>query len=555
MNLACLLSLFAALYRLGKRYASRRAGLIALCIAGTMPIVYGLARWYLVECGLTAIVCLAIALMSDWHDSGGLWKGFLLGVICGLGLLMKFSFPVYVLIPLLYFAVRERRALLAFALPAAALALPWYLVNFRHALDTALLAGSGETGKLYKTGNIFSLADIGRYFENVFNAGPTLYFVALPLLMLALFRTVRPAGKRGLLVCALWGSPILFLAFGHYRDLRYAAPLYPALALALGILADAALDKRGAAAAVYLSLGLAMLSMLQTSFGNTRFELGGLLFVAPRLDYARKYNRTAWPHQEILADIYRAAKFNGGERKTLILGTDSVNFNANNFELAVLQKRLPFQVRTTAYETTLSTLIQLVDSAAYFLYEEGARGAAPFNTLAADAIKEVRESGKYTELPIARQLPDGGTARVFANTSSSQLTSTDIAKCNVTFDDKLRLTGLSVQRTPEGLEVKYRWRCLKPLDRNYWCFTHIVDGKGAVAGYLDHQIASLWNAGDTAIEKRAFRFSEAQKNESYRLRLGVFDHSSGDRLPITASDFPLTDRQTATVVSETPVRP
>ena len=553
VNLACLLILFTALYRLGKRYASRRAGLIALCIAGTMPIVYGLARWYLVECGLTAIVCLAIALMADWRDSGGLWKGFLLGVICGLGLLMKFSFPVYVLIPLLYFAVRERRALLVFAAPAAALALPWYLFNFRHALDTALLAGSSETGKLYKTGDIFSLADIGNYFGNVFNAGPTLYFVALPLLTLALFRTVRPAGKRGLLVCALWGSPILFLAFGHYRDLRYAAPLYPALALALGILADAALDKRGAAAALYLSLALATLSMLQTSFGNTRFELGGLLFVAPRLDYARKYNRTAWPHQEILADIYRAAKFNGGERKSLILGTDSVNFNANNFELAVLQKRLPFQVGTTAYETTLSTLIQLVDSAAYFLYEEGASGAAPFNALAADAIKEVRESGKYTELPVARQLPDGGVAHVFANTSSSPLTSTDIAKCNVTFDDKLRLTGLSVQRTSEGLEVKYRWRCLKPLDRNYWCFTHIVDGKGVVAGYLDHQIASLWNTGDTAIEKRAFRFSEAQKRESYRLRLGVFDRASGDRLQITASDFPLTDKGTATVVGETQV--
>jgi hypothetical protein len=295
--------------------------------------------------------------------------------------------------------------------------------------------------------------------------------------------------------------------------------------------------------------------MLQTSFGNNRFELGGLLFIAPRLDYARKYNRSAWPHQEILADIYRAAKFNGGERKPLILGTDSVHFNANNFELAVVEKRLPFRVGTTAYETDLSALIPLVDSAAYFVYEDGERGAAPFNTLAADAIKEARESEKFTELPIARQLPDGGVAHVFANTSSSQLTSTDTPKCNVTFDGKLQLTGLSVQRTPEGLEVKYRWRRLKPLDRNYWCFTHIVDGKGAIAGYLDHQITSLWREGDAAIEKLSFRFSEAQKSESYRLRLGVFDRASGDRLPITASDFPLTDRQTATVVSETPFRP
>ena len=567
VNLAALLILFATLYRLGQRYASRRAGLIALSIAGTMPIVYGLSRWYLVECGLTAIVCLAIALL----DSAASWKAFLLGVTCGLGLLMKFSFPVYVLIPLLYIAVRERRALLrpktalAFAAPAVALALPWYLFHFRHALDTALLAGSSETGRLYKTGEVFSLADIGSYLRNVFNAGPVLYFVALPVLALVFWRIVRPAGKRGLLLCALWGSPILFLALGHYRDLRYAAPLYPALALALGILADAALDKRGAAAAVSLSLALPTLSMLQTSFGSGRFELGGLLFEAPRLDYARKYNPAAWPHREILDDIHYAAEFHGGERKPVILGTDNARFNADNFALAALEKRLPFQVGTTAYETSLDTLIPRVDSAAYFLYEEGGGLGGPFNMRAADAVREVRESGKFTELPMARRLPDGGVAHVFANVSSSRLTWTGaflaagmdrIADCNVTFDGKLQLTGLSVQRTPEGIEVKYRWRCLKQVDRAYWCFTHILDRKGAVAGYLDHQIlngeppTSLWREGDAAIEKLSFRFTGAQKGEPYRLRLGVFDRASGERLPITASDFPLTDNRTAAMVSE-----
>jgi len=77
-----------------------------------------------------------------------------------------------------------------------------------------------------------------------------------------------------------------------------------------------------------------------------------------------------------------------------------------------------------------------------------------------------------------------------------------------------------------------------------------------VAGYLDHPIlngdppTSRWKEGDTAIEKRSFRFSGTQKGESYRLRLGVFDRASGERLPITASDFPLADDRTAAVVAE-----
>ena len=577
VNLVFLLVLFATLYRLGKRYASRRAGLIAMCISGTMPILYGLSRWYLVETGLTAIVCVAIALIAEGNDSSGVWKGFLLGVTCGLGLLMKFSFPVYVLIPLLYFAIRERKALLrpktalAFAAPAAALALPWYLFNFRPALETALLAGSGETGRLYKTGDIFSLADLGRYFGAVFNAGPALYFIALPLLSLAFARFVRPAGKRGLLLCALWGCPILFLAFGHYRDLRYAAPLYPALALALGILADAALERRGATAVVYASLALPMLSLLQISFGlfgNGRFELGGLLFEGPRLDYARKYNRTPWPHQEILAGLYRQTSFTGGGKKPLIIGTDSARFNANNFELSVVEARLPFRVITTAYETDLNTLFPLLESASYFLYKEGGEPVAPFNILGRAAVKEVREGGKFVELPITRKLPDGGVAHVFANLSPNRLTSTgaflsagsdSIPDCNVTFDGKLQLTGLSCRRTPEGLEVKYRWRCLQPVGRDYWCFTHILDRQGAVAGYLDHQIlngepaTSLWKPGDTAIERLIFRMPEARTGDPYRLRLGLFHRKSGDRLPITASGFPVADQGTAAIVSETPV--
>jgi 4-amino-4-deoxy-L-arabinose transferase-like glycosyltransferase len=576
VNLGCLLILFATLYRLGKTYASPRAGLIALFIAGTMPIVYGLSHWYLVECGLTAIVCIAISLIVKWNDSGTSWKGLLLGVTCGLGLLMKFSFPVFVLIPLAYYAVRERKALLrpntvlAFAVPMAVLTIPWYLLNFRHAVGQALRAGSSETGKIYETGDLLSLTDLAHYFSQVFNAGLVLYFVALPLLLLAFFRFVPAAGKRGLLLCALWGSPLMFLAFGHYRDLRYAAPLYPALALALGILADAALARRGAAALVYSSLALALMSMLQTSFGvfgSGRFELGGLLFVAPRLDYARRYNRAEWPHQEILDDIYRAAQFKGGEKKLLLVGTDSTNFNVNNFELAAAQKRLPFQVASTAYETSLNTLISLVDSAAFFIYKEGGESGSPFNTRAAEALKEVRESGRFSELPIARELPNGGIAHVFANVSPDRLTWTGaflgagmdrVQDCNVTFDGKLQLTGLSTRHTTEGLEVKYRWRALKAMDHAYWNFTHIVQRNGAIAGYLDHQIlngdppTSLWKEGDVALEKLFFRFSGAQTDESFQLRLGVFDRVSGERLPITAGDFPLTDQGTAAVVSETP---
>ena len=84
INLVFLLAMFAALYRMGRRHSGPGAGLLAVYISGTMPILYGLSRWFLVECGLTAIVCMAICLLAEWNDFAGPWKGFLLGMICGL---------------------------------------------------------------------------------------------------------------------------------------------------------------------------------------------------------------------------------------------------------------------------------------------------------------------------------------------------------------------------------------------------------------------------------------------------------------------------------------
>jgi hypothetical protein len=104
--------------------------------------------------------------------------------------------------------------------------------------------------------------------------------------------------------------------------------------------------------------------------------------------------------------------------------------------------------------------------------------------------------------------------------------------------------------------VKYRWLCLKPVDRDYWCFTHVIDPRGNIAGYLDHSIlngeppTSMWREGDVAIKILMFRSSGIQNGESYRLRLGLFDRESGERLLISTTDFPLTDNQTAAIVGE-----
>src|SRR5207247_3798729 len=125
--------------------------------------------------------------------------------------------------------------------------------------------------------------------------------------------------------------------------------------------------------------------------------------------------------------------------------------NADNLALAALSEKLPFEVASTAYEKDRSALLSMVDSMAYFVYKEGGEPVAPFfNIHGGAALKEVRESGRFTELPIARNLPDGGIAHVFENRSPGRLISTGSFirasiepsdDSDVTFAGKLQLTG------------------------------------------------------------------------------------------------------------------
>src|SRR5579871_1175434 len=64
INLLFLAMMFGAIYGIAGKYAGSRAGLIAVAACASIPVIYGLSHWYLVECGLVAFVCVAVYLMT-----------------------------------------------------------------------------------------------------------------------------------------------------------------------------------------------------------------------------------------------------------------------------------------------------------------------------------------------------------------------------------------------------------------------------------------------------------------------------------------------------------
>jgi len=516
VNIVAMVALFAVIYRMARKLGGERAALVALFVCGTMPMLYGLSRWFLVECTMTAMVALAILCLVES-------RVLAFGIVCGFGMLLKSTFPIYVALPFLYWAathraeLASRRTWLALS-PAVLLPGPWYAMHFRANWRVAVEAGTA-TREFY--GNQGPLT----YLVRLIREGPSFYYAGL-LIVLAAVWVLRRQRKPALTVALLWTAPFLFFVFGPFQETRYTAPLLPGFALAIGLMLELLTWRPAVACAV---LAFPLIAMVQNSFG---------VFGAWRVDparYVRTYDPRKWPRNEIVERL-------GGGR--VLMASDTPHLNADTLQLAAREQRRVLEFSTTAYDRELPELLKRLDATAYVIYKEGGseRDAWVLNKLGGATLADLRERGDFAEAFTA-PLPDGGVARVLRNVWRNSFRSGPrlddrFSQADAEFGGQLALTGMSVEVRGGALEVKYRWRCLRSPDRPYWCFTHILDEQGRIVGYLDHPIldgdppTDKWLGGDEAIERRRFRSEAIQPGNQYRVRVGVFDKSTGGRLAV-----------------------
>jgi 4-amino-4-deoxy-L-arabinose transferase-like glycosyltransferase len=197
MNLVFMAILFGAVFCIGRRYWDTRVGLLAVYITGTMPLLYGLSRWFMTDFGLAALVCLAIYFLISSHYFDDPRKTFLLGVTCGIGLLMKVTSPLYVALPFFFVFCRRfaknksgsssrvrhcsslLNSMLVLALPVIWLAFPWYYFNSRRVFERVIISGFSDEADYYGTGPVFTLHAIAAYLIKLINMGPSVYYVGL----------------------------------------------------------------------------------------------------------------------------------------------------------------------------------------------------------------------------------------------------------------------------------------------------------------------------------------------------------------------------------------
>jgi dolichyl-phosphate-mannose-protein mannosyltransferase len=347
-NCVWLAILVFATYAIGKRLWNARVGWLSVVFVVTAPMMVTSFKEYMLDAPLTALSALALYLLIRADAFSSRRHSLLFGVACGSGLLVKWSLPLVLGLPVLHAAAgalararlkRDVQPLLNLAGAAAAtfaVAGLWYVHNWR------LVAGSfkayGGGGAVTGSPPVASLTSGLWYFWNLFDQ--QLYVVPTILLLVGLGFCVAKRGfaSRNLYpLLSLVGTYALFTLLGH-KDARYTLPLLPAAAVIGTSWIDSLRAKArnwsvgvfasyGAVVFAAISFGTSLLPRnLEISLPSTSFSPSSLVVFAQRGYLIGPPSHENW-HQE---DVFRTmAAFPRAKRSFAYAGPDTIWFNAH----------------------------------------------------------------------------------------------------------------------------------------------------------------------------------------------------------------------------------
>jgi hypothetical protein len=326
----------AATYALGRAVGGGAAGVAAAWIFGTAPFVLFSALRFQLDLPLAALV--ATALLVLWRTEGFTrvsWS-LLAGVVFGLGMLIKPPFAAYLLPPVLWVLIRERRrravvnALLAAAV-GAALCLVWYgprLIGIPRQIALRAVVHGAEEGKP----PTLSGAALAFY--------PTSLPIQLGLVatLLVIAGIVIALLRREAFVVVAFVVPFALFMLLRNKDLRYTLPLLP-IASTLAAISVGALGRRWQTAlgAVLLVAGVAQLSGVLWAVPPP--------FKLPRLDMpwvlASPPVRAEWHQRDFLRAIVQD---HVGRSATVSVVPNDNYFSVSNFRYYATRDDLPLRL-------------------------------------------------------------------------------------------------------------------------------------------------------------------------------------------------------------------
>lgn len=363
-------------YEFVKRLTDSWTALLATIITSTMPLMVGLSRLFLVEyCMMIfTVIWVFFQVKSDNLRDGR--YSIPLGIVLGLGMLTKVSFPVYIFGPVLVGFIstankekvnKQRLIILrnCFIVVVIAIALMsiWYVNNIIPVLSNAFNSGFGEASKNYALGEVFDIKTLLVYWNMVINSGISFYYFVI-LVAILLFKIINyiihfkinatpmvdSTERSQLLIIGSWILiPFIIFSFGVNKDIRFLLPILPALGFVIARLLMKSLSHTQLSRIVLPLLLIFPLFL----FGYTSLPLSAtytlsvkpFLVFAPNIGYASRPENGNWKQQQILKWIENDTKENEVTNDiTIGIIPNYVYFNPNNFLYFSINQNFPHRL-------------------------------------------------------------------------------------------------------------------------------------------------------------------------------------------------------------------
>jgi 4-amino-4-deoxy-L-arabinose transferase-like glycosyltransferase len=362
-------------YKLGAALFSRPAAAIAVVCTLTMPILFGLSRIFAVELPLAALVTAAAYTLHGSNDLKRPGSAAPLGVLLGLGLLLKVLFPFYLLGPIVDLLLRQQRTLRGKFLKTmepplktiivigGAIALTWYGPNLLYVLGYLYKASFGDIAIHYTTSTL-------RYWRILAADGPSYYYTVtaacLAILLLGRGQGIRHNLSRawhhsGIRLCLLWFTiPFFIASLGTNKDIRFMTPCLPALALLIGAGLDAAIKKNSRPWLLTLFFLFPLAQYSAQTFGFPARLYRRANYSGPPL------NQGAWKPERAVTWVGLHV---GDKPAVVVAGQEHPYFNANTLSYLAARNnvQLKFISYGYAYTRIADTVARLRDKNADFL--------------------------------------------------------------------------------------------------------------------------------------------------------------------------------------------
>jgi hypothetical protein len=428
-----------AVYRLGRRLSGDATGLAAALLFATAPFVVFSSLRLQLDLPLAAMVAVALVALLATDGFTRLGPALALGLVCGLGMLTKPTFALYVGPPMLLVLARgRRRGLVGFGLAilvSAGLSVPWYgprLLGLGAQLDARSFAQAAEAGHPDRF-TLTGLAFYPRYLACQLGLGAT---------GLAVVGLVAAAVRRRWFLLVAVGVPFLGLELIQNKNLRYSLPLLGALAVvaALGLQTLPGALRRVVAVALVV-LGVLQVSAVVSGVPANR-PLPGL-----RTDWVLTSapERADWRHHEILALVDRDRQ---GRPVTVSVVPNYPTFAVSNFRYYAVRDERDIRFVRAWDDPPLG-----ID---YMVLKTGHQGppwTAEKSRRAADRLATDEHLARVFPVIGEFPLPDGSTATVRAR-RLPPVPSASPAQVAAAIDVGLRRRLDEVARDVEGLRIQ-----------------------------------------------------------------------------------------------------